>query len=299
MARDGRQYAPRMRLVLGSRVLDLTDRSAVMAIVNRTPDSFYDRGRTFSLEAAVEHALAQVAAGADIVDVGGVKAGPGEDVTAAQEHARILPFVEAFRQHSQAPLSIDTFRAAVAADALDAGADIVNDVSGMVEPEVAEMVAQRPGTALVLMHSGLVRTRPFRPTYVPDVTTAVVDRCRELALEAQRRGVAREQIIVDPGHDFAKNSLHSLEVTRRLPELCALGYPVLVALSNKDFLGETLGGLPVDQRLEASLAAAVSSVMLGARIVRVHDTEPTVRAVRTAEAILGWRPPAMAARGLD
>lgn len=289
-----------MRLVLGTRVLDLTDRSAVMAIVNRTPDSFYDRGRTFSLEAAVEHALAQVAAGADIVDVGGVKAGPGEDVTAAQEHARILPFVEAFRQHSQAPLSIDTFRAAVAADALDAGADIVNDVSGMVEPEVADVVAQRPGTALVLMHSGRVRTRPFRPTYVPDVTTAVVDRCRDLALEAQRRGVMREQIIVDPGHDFDKNTMQSLEVTRRLPELVALGYPVLVALSRKDFLGECIGvGVPPDDRLEASLAAATASVMLGARILRVHDTTATVRAVRTVEAILGMRPPAVCARGLE
>jgi dihydropteroate synthase len=289
-----------MRLVLGTRVLDLTRRYAVMAIVNRTPDSFYDRGRTFSLQAAVEHALAQVVAGADIVDVGGVKAGPGEEVTTAQEHERILPFVEAFRKHSQAPLSVDTFRAAVAADALDAGADIVNDVSGMMEPEIADVVAQRPRTALVVMHAGQVRTRPFRPTYVPDVTTAVVDRCRELAREAQRRGVTREQIIVDPGHDFDKNTLQSLEVTRRLPELVALGYPVLVALSRKDFLGECIGvGVPPDERLEASLAAAAASVMLGARIVRVHDTTATVRAVRTIEAILGMQPPAVSARGLE
>lgn len=289
-----------MRLLLGRRALDLSRRCAVMAIVNRTPDSFFDKGRTFALQAAVEHALAQVEAGADVVDVGGVKAGPGEEVTTAEEHERIVPFVESFREHSQVPLSVDTFRAAVAADALDAGADIVNDVSGMVEPEIADVVAQRPRTALVVMHSGPVRTRPFRPTYRPDVTTVVVDTCRSLAREAQRRGVPREQIIVDPGHDFAKNTFQSLEITRRLPELANLGYPILVALSRKDFLGECLGvAVPPDERLEASLAAATAAVMLGARILRVHDTAATVRAVRTTEAILGMRPPAVSARGLE
>jgi dihydropteroate synthase len=289
-----------VRLDLRHGALDLAHRTAVMAIVNRTPDSFYDRGRTFALERAVEHALEQVAEGADIIDVGGVKAGPGEEVTVAEEHDRILPFVEAFRAQSDAILSIDTFRAAVAADALDAGADIVNDVSGLIEPECADVVAARPGTALVVMHAGPVRTRPFRPTYSPDVTTAVVARCAELAEEAMARGVPREAIIVDPGHDFAKTTPQSLELTRRLPELAALGFPVLVALSRKDFLGECIGvGIPPDDRLEASLAAAAASVMLGARIVRVHDTAATVRAVGTVEAILGWRPPAVAARGME
>ena len=289
-----------MRLTLGQRTFDLTRSAAVMAIVNRTPDSFYDRGRTYELGAAVEHALAQLSDGADIIDVGGVKAGPGTDVPVEMEIERIVPFVNAFRRESDAPLSIDTFRAEVAAQALDAGADVINDVSGMVEPEIADAVAAHPQAALVVMHAGgPPRTRPFRPTYLPDATTVVVDACSALAREAQRRGVASERIIVDPGHDFGKNTLHSLEITRRLPELCALGYPVLVALSNKDFLGETLGGLPVDQRLEASLATAVASVMLGARIVRVHNTLATVRALRTVEAILGWRQPGLVARGLD
>jgi dihydropteroate synthase len=289
-----------MRIRLAHRSLDLDRAVAVMAIVNRTPDSFYDRGATFALEAAVDHALAQVAAGADIIDVGGVKAGPGEEVTETAERERIIPFVAALRARSDVILSVDTFRAAIAAQALDAGADIVNDVSGMAEPEIADVVAARPGTALVVMHGGPVRTRPFRPTYLPDVTTVVVARCRELAEEAQRRGVPREAIIVDPGHDFAKNTVQSLEVTRRLPELVALGYPVLVALSRKDFLGEVMGlGVPPADRLEASLAAVTASIMLGARIVRVHDTAATVRAVRTTEAILGWRPPAASARGLD
>ena len=289
-----------MRLSLGARTFDLRRSVAVMAIVNRTPDSFYDRGRTYDLDTAVAYAQQQLADGADIIDVGGVKAGPGEDVPVEAERERILPFVEAFRRVSDAPLSIDTFRAVIAAEALDAGADLINDVSGMVEPKIADVVAQRPHAALVVMHAGgPVRTRPFRPTYHPDATTAVVRACRELAEEAQRRGVAADRIVVDPGHDFGKNTLHSLEVTRRLPELCALGYPVLVALSNKDFLGETLGGLPVDQRVEASLASAVASILLGARIVRVHNTQATVRAVRTVEAILGWRSPGMVARGLD
>lgn len=290
-----------MRLTLGGHALDLARRCAVMAIVNRTPDSFYDRGRTYALGAAVEHALAQVAAGADIVDVGGVKAGPGAEVGVDEELERIVPFVEAFRQQADTPLSVDTFRARVAAAALDAGADLVNDVSGMVEPEIADVVAARPGSALVVMHAGgAPRTRPFRPSYLPDVTTAVLLTLGRLLREAQRRGVPAEALVVDPGHDFGKNTLHSLEVTRRLPELAALGHPVLVALSRKDFLGEVLGqGVGPEDRLEASLAAAVVSLTLGARILRVHDTAPTVRAVRTAEAILGWRPPAVTARGLD
>lgn len=271
-----------------------------MAIVNRTPDSFYDRGRTFDLDAAVEHALEQVVAGADIIDVGGVKAGPGAEVTADEERDRVLPFVEAFRKISDAPLSVDTFRADIAAQALEAGANLINDVSGMVEPEIADVVAARPAAALVVMHAGgPPRTRPFRPVYDPDVTSAVIRECRRLIDEAVRRGVRAEQIVVDPGHDFGKNTFHSLELTRRLPELCAIGHPLLVALSNKDFLGESLGGLPVDQRVEASLAAAVTAVHLGARIVRVHNTVATVRAVRTLETILGWRQPGMTARGLD
>ena len=289
-----------MQLHLRAGTLDLSTRVAVMAIVNRTPDSFFDKGRTYALGAAVEHALAQVEAGADIIDIGGVKAGPGDAVDAKQERDRVVPFVEAFRAASTAAVSVDTFRAAVAREALAAGADIVNDVSGMAEPQIADVVAAVPGSALVVMHAGgPPRSRPFRPTYLPDVTTHVVRRCQELAGAAMARGVPAGAIITDPGHDFGKNTLHSLELTRRLPELCALGFPVLVALSRKDFLGEALGGVPPAERLEASLAAAALSVAFGAAIVRVHDTAATVRAVRTAQAILGTALPPLAARGLD
>jgi dihydropteroate synthase len=194
---------------------------------------------------------------------------------------------------------VDTYRSALARDALAAGADLVNDTSGMSEPQIAEVVAAVAGAALVVMHSGgPPRTRPFRPCYLPDVTTVVTATCGRLAAEAQRRGLPPERIVIDPGHDFGKTTFHSLELTRRLPEICALGYPVLVALSNKDFLGETLG-VGLNDRLEASLAAAVASVMLGARIVRAHATLATVRAVRTVESILGWRSPEVSLRGLD
>lgn len=285
---------------LGQHDLDLVQRTAVMAIVNRTPDSFYDQARTFALDDAVDRALSHRDEGADIIDVGGVRAAPGDEVATEDEIDRVVPLVEALRVRTDAPISVDTFRAPVAAAALDAGANLVNDVSGLSDPEIADVVATRPGTALVVMHpGGPPRTRPFRPFYEPDCPTDVVRVCDRLAAEATRRGVPHSQIVVDPGHDFGKTTFHSLEVTRRLPELAALGYPVLVALSRKDFLGETLGGLPPGDRLEASLAAAALSVQLGARVVRVHDTRATVRAVRTAEAILGLRPPEVAWRGLD
>jgi dihydropteroate synthase len=288
-----------MQMPLRHRTFDFDREVAVMAIVNRTPDSFYDRGRTFALDAAVDHALGQVADGADILDVGGVKAGPGEDVDEAEELDRILPFVTAFRAQSDAVLSIDTFRPAVARAALEAGADIINDTSGLADPDLARVVADVPHAGLVLMHSGgQSRTRPYRNHYLPDATTAIRDVLAGLAAQAQDAGVAADKLIIDPGHDFRKNTLQSLEVTRRLDELAALGFPVLVALSNKDFIGESLD-LPIDQRVDASIGAAIVSILHGARLVRVHETLPTKRAVMMAEVILGWRAPARAWRGLE
>lgn len=285
---------------IGARTFDFTTEVAVMAIVNRTPDSFYDRGATFALDRALAHARTQISEGADLVDVGGVKAAPGAAVPLGEELDRIVPFVEALRADSDVPISVDTFRAEVAAAALDAGADVVNDVSGMVEPEIADVVAARPGRVLVVMHpGGPPRTRPFRPVYDPDCTTDVVRTCARLVEAAQARGVAADRLIVDPGHDFGKTTAQSIEVTRRLGELAALGYPVLVALSRKDFLGEALGGVPPAERLEASLACAALSVAAGARLVRVHDTAATVRAVRATEVLCGLRPPPLALRGHD
>jgi dihydropteroate synthase len=284
---------------LGTHHLDLHHRIAVMGVVNRTPDSFYDRGATFDLDAALALAERQIGAGADIIDIGGVKAGPGDEVDVGTELARVVPFVEAFRERWATPLSVDTFRPRVADAALSAGADIINDVTGLSDPEVADVVAAHQHTALVLTHhGGPRRSRPFRPDYEPDVVTAVRQRWRRLIDTAVTRGVPRGQLIVDPGHDMYKTTAHSLELTRRLDELAGLGHPVLVALSNKDFLGEALD-LPLDQRGAASLAAAVYATLRGARIVRVHDVAATVQGVRLVEVLEGWRTPAKQLRGLD
>ena len=284
---------------LGSHVFDFSRRIAVMGIVNRTPDSFYDRGVTFALDAALARAEEQVADGADIIDVGGVKAGPGEAVDVDSELDRVIPFVERFRVRSDVPVSVDTYRPAVARAALDAGADIINDVTGLSEPEIADVVARHPHAALVLTHhGGPPRSRPFRPDYDPNVVTAAWQRCAALAETAVARGVAPGQLIVDPGHDMFKTTAHSLELTRHLDAFTGLGHPVLVALSNKDFLGEALD-LPLDERGPASLAAAVFAMLHGARIVRVHDVAATVQAARLVEVLLGWREPATQLRGLD
>jgi len=284
------------RRTYGRRTFDFGRRVAVMAILNRTPDSFYDRGANFGFEAALAAADRALAEGADWLDVGGVKAGPGPEVTEAEELDRVVPLVEALRGRTDAVISVDTFRPGVARRALAAGADVVNDPSGLHDPLVAEAVAEA-GAGLVVMHTGgPPRTRPHRPAY-PDVVAEVRAFLLDRAALARRHGVAAERLIVDPGHDFHKNTFHSLELTRRLGELADLGYPVLVAFSNKDFVGEALD-VPLDQRLEGSLAAAAFAVTAGAAIIRVHEVEATVRVVRMTEAILGRRPPAATRRGL-
>jgi dihydropteroate synthase len=297
--RDGVAGTSAPLLDLPRRRIELDRRVAVMGIVNRTPDSFYDRGATFELDRAITHARGLVADGADLVDVGGIKGGPGEEVTVADELQRIVPFVEALRAcEPDVLISVDTFRAPVADAALSAGADVINDVTGLHDPGVLDVVAAHDAGYVAMHHGGRPRTRPFRVSYSPDVTTAVVAHCRALAARAEAAGVPAGRIVVDPGHDFQKTTAHSLELSRRLPELAALGYPVLVALSNKDFLGEILDA-PLDRRVDASLAAAVFSILRGANIVRVHEVARTVDAVRTTEALLGWRRPAVETRGLE
>ena len=280
----------------GRRTFDFSRRTAVMAILNRTPDSFYDRGATYGFAAAVEAGERALAEGADWLDVGGVKGGPGAPVTEAEELDRVVPLLEALRGRTDAVLSVDTYRPGVARRALAAGADVVNDPSGLRDPAMAEVAAEA-GAGLVVMHTGgPPRTRPHRPAYA-DVLAEVRAFLADRAALAVGRGLEPDRLIVDPGHDFHKNTFHSLELTRRLGELTGLGHPVLVALSNKDFVGETLD-VGLDQRLEGSLAAAAFSVAAGAAIVRVHEVQPTVRVVRMVEAILGRRPPAATRRGL-
>ena len=257
---------------------------AIMAVINRTPDSFYDRGATYGFGAALEAAARAVSAGADIIDIGGVKAGPGPDVDVAEEIRRVAGLVAAVRDaHPEVAISVDTWRAEVAAAAAAAGADLINDAWGGVDPGLAG-VAAGYGIGLVCSHAGGLtpRTGPHRPRYA-DVVHDVI---RHVTTEAERAvaaGVRRDGILIDPAHDFGKNTWHSLELTRRLDELTGTGWPVLVAVSNKDFVGETLG-LPTGQRLEGTVAAMAISAWLGARVFRVHN----VAAARRALDAVAW-----------
>jgi dihydropteroate synthase len=261
-----------------------------MAIVNRTPDSFHDRGRTFALESAIEAVRRAADAGADWIDIGGVPFAPGPEVSAAEEIDRVLPVVEAARD--LAVVSVDTFRPEVARAVIAAGAGVINDTSGLRDPSMASVVAGTDAQ-LVITHS-LAPPRTLWPSPAYDDVTAEVRTFLESRVStALERGVAPEQIIIDPGHDLNKNTYHSLELTRRLDEIAAIGYPLLVAVSNKDFIGETLDA-PQQERLAGTLASVVYCVLHGARIVRVHDVRATVDAVRMTEAILGWREPAYA-----
>ncbi|GAA4287402.1 dihydropteroate synthase [Georgenia daeguensis] len=272
------------------RDLHLDDHVAVMAIINRTPDSFYDGGRTFALDAAVAAALRAVADGADWVDVGGVPFSPDTPpVPLAEELDRVLPVVAAVRAVSDVVVSVDTARPEVAAACVAAGADVVNDTSGLRDAAMVEVVAAT-GANVVVAHSLAAPHTPHpRPVY-GDVVTEVADFLRGRVERALAAGVAGDRIVVDPGHDLNKNTDHSLELTRRLREIAALGWPTLVALSRKDFVGEALGR-PKEDRLAGSLAAAALCVAAGARVVRTHDVAATVDAVRLTEAVLGRRAP--------
>ena len=286
-----------MHLRLGTRVF-APDDLVIMAIVNRTPDSFYDKGATFADGAALEAVDRAVAEGAAIVDIGGVKAGPGDAVDAAEEIRRTAAFVAAVRdRHPDTVISIDTWRHEVAEAACDSGADLLNDAWGGVDPQLVD-VAARYGAGYVCTHAGgqEPRTRPHRVAY-DDVVADILATTVGLAERAERAGVASESILIDPGHDFGKNTRHSLEATRRLGELVATGRPVLVSLSNKDFVGETLDRT-VDDRLIGTLAATAVSAWLGARVYRAHNVAETRQTLDMVAAILGTRQPAVARRGL-
>ena len=276
---------------IGRRDFDFDRQVAVMAVVNRTPDSFFDRGATFALERAVEHALRAVELGADWIDIGGVPFGRGPKVTTEAEIDRVVPVIEAvLAARDDVVISVDTNKAAVAAAAIAAGAAVVNDTSGLGDPDMAAVIAD--GDAYVVITHSVGPPRQEKPParfddVVGDVRAFLAERIRH----AEAAGIRRERIIIDPGHDLDKNTLHSLELTRRLGELQSLGLPLLVAVSNKDFIGESIDR-PKERRLSGSLAAMTACIIAGARIVRMHDVEATVDAVRMTEAILGLRAPA-------
>jgi dihydropteroate synthase len=271
---------------------------AVMAIVNRTPDSFYDGGVNVALDAALAACTRAVVDGAAIVDIGGVRAGYGPTVDVAEELDRVLPVVVAVRQRfPELAISVDTWRAPVAEQVVAAGADLINDTWAGADPELVEVAAQT-GAAIVCSHTGGLgpRTDPHRVAY-DDVVADVIATVVAAAERALGLGVRADGILIDPTHDFGKNTRHSLELTRRLDELVATGWPVLVALSRKDFVGETLD-LPPAERLEGTLAATAISAWHGARVFRAHDVRATRRALDMVASIRGARPPAVARRGL-
>jgi len=284
-------------LRLGRRTFD-DEAPVVMAVINRTPDSFFDRGQNYAEAAAREAVVEAVADGADIIDVGGVKAGPGDPVDVAEELRRTVGFVARIRSdHPDLTISVDTWRSDVGEAVCVVGADLLNDAWGGFDPRLAEVAAAHD-VGLVCTHTGGARprTRPHRVAY-DDVMADVVTRTVAEAERAAALGVDADAILVDPGHDFGKNTRHSLEVTRRLPELVATRWPVLVSLSRKDFVGETLDRA-VDERLAGTLAATAVSAWLGARVFRVHDVRATRDVVDLVASIHGSRPPKVSRRGL-
>jgi dihydropteroate synthase len=285
------------RLRLGVRCFE-PDEFAVMAVVNRTPDSFYDGGAHVDLDAALTACAQAVGDGADILDIGGVPAGHGSVVEPAEELERVLPVVAAVRdRHTDVVISVDTWRAEVADRVTAAGADLINDTWAGADRELAHVAAAH-GAGLVCSHTGGLRPRtdPHRVAYA-DVMADVITTVTAAAERAVDSGVRSDGIVVDPTHDFGKNTRHSLELTRRLDELVGTGWPVLVALSRKDFIGETLN-LPPSERLEGTLAATAISAWHGARVFRAHDVLATRRVLDTIASIRGTRPPAVARRGL-
>lgn len=275
------------------------DATLMMAIVNRTPDSFYDQGATWAEDKAFERVAQVVDEGAEMVDIGGIKAAPGVFIDEDEEKRRVVDFVARVRSaYPDLVISVDTWRASVGRAVCEAGADVLNDAWGGADPELVD-VAAAYDAAIICTHTGgaTPRTRPYRVEYDDVVRSAIADTVA-YAYRAVAAGVDRRSVVIDPAHDFGKNTFHSLELTRRLGEMVEMGWPVLVSLSNKDFVGESLD-LPVGSRLTGTLAATSVAALAGARIFRVHEVVETRQTVDMVNTIAGRRLPARAIRGLQ
>lgn len=277
---------PPCRIELPSgRILDTSARPLVMGVLNVTPDSFSDGDRYFTLTSAVQHARDMRTEGADVIDVGGESTRPGSDpVSAEEEMRRVIPVVEELAAEVNVCMSIDTQRAEVAAMALDAGAEMINDVSALrTDPEMAGLAAER-GVPVVLMHmQGRPKSMQENPTYA-EVVSEVTAWLQERVQSATEAGIEEDRLIVDPGFGFGKTLQHNLELLRRLHEFHRLGRPVLVGTSRKSMLGMILD-LPADERLHGTLATVASAVLAGCHMVRVHDVRPALEVVKVCEAI--------------
>ncbi|MGQ9882051.1 MAG: dihydropteroate synthase [Armatimonadota bacterium] len=263
------------------------ERTVVMGILNVTPDSFYDGGRYAEHGSAVGRALQMVEEGADIIDIGGESTRPGsQPVSEEEELRRVLPVIEAVRARVDVPISIDTTKSRVAEQALQAGACMVNDISGLgFDPRMAEVVAQA-GVLCCLMHiQGTPQTMQKNPQYT-DVVRDISAYFQERLALAERAGIPRQNIWLDPGIGFGKTVEHNLQILRRLREFTAFGLPILIGTSRKSFIGKVLGDLPPEDRLEGTAATVAVAIMNGANVVRVHDVQVMVRVARMVDAVL-------------
>jgi len=283
---------------IGRRAFDFDRQIVVMGIVNRTPDSFFDEGRTYGLEQAVGAALAADQAGAGWVDIGGVPFSPDvPEVSEEEELDRVVPVVASVARSSDIVISVDTFRPEVAAQSIAAGASVINDTTALRDRDLAAVIAAHRATVVITHSKAGPRQHFARPQY-DDIAAEIKSILINQVQRAVDCGVAESKIIIDPGHDLNKNTLHSLELTRRLTEIADIGLPLLAAVSNKDFVGEATG-LARHDRLAPTIAAATACALNGARILRMHDVAEAVAAARMLEAILGFRPPAFLRHNLD
>jgi dihydropteroate synthase len=272
-------------LRLGERRFDITHRALVMGVLNRTPDSFYDRGATFALDDLVRRAEVLVEGGADLLDVGGVKAGPGPVVGEAEELERVIPALEAIHSRFDIPLSVDTWRASVARQAYASGAVVGNDISGFADPDYLSTAA-KAGATVVATHIRLAPRVPDPDPVYDDVIEAVRTFLLDRAARATAAGIPADRVMVDAGLDLGKTAEQSLVLLRASDQLADLGYPLLLSASNKTFLGKVLD-LELGDRREASMSAAALGISLGCRIVRVHDVVGTRQVRDTLSALLG------------
>lgn len=283
---DGADHQSARVLATRHGRIDIACHTVVMGVVNVTPDSFFDGGKRFDSARAAADAFEMIESGAEILDIGGESTRPGaQPVSLDEELRRVLPVIRELRKKSSVPISVDTYKEAVARAALDVGADIINDISALrFDPAMAALVA-REGVPLILMHmQGEPRTMQQKPHY-GDVVRDVREFLAERVHSANQAGIGREQIIIDPGIGFGKTLAHNLALLKNLQSLNSVGQPLLIGVSRKAFIGKILNAAGPEERLEGSLAAAVAAALSGANILRVHDVSETVRAVRVADAI--------------
>ncbi|MFL6204609.1 MAG: dihydropteroate synthase [Acidimicrobiales bacterium] len=280
-------------VALGPHRFDIRHRALVMGILNRTPDSFFDQGRYFDFDGFLGKAEQLVTEGADLLDVGGVKAGPGPEVSTEEELERVVPALEALRERFDVPLSVDTWRASVLREALAAGAVVGNDISGFADPDYL-MVAAAAGASVVATHIRIgPRVPDPEPVYDEPVVDAVARFLRARAEAAEAAGIPRERVMVDAGLDLGKSEPQSLELLRAHDRLAALGWPLFLSASNKRFLGDLLG-TAVEDRREASHAAHALGIALGSRVLRAHDVRGARRTADVMAAVLAARAEASA-----